>query len=73
MLILDPHCLDKFPLLKEYHQRMIERPKLKVTPYPHINFIFLVPADIIPTLTFFKAWCEKRNAADVKVNGNGKQ
>ncbi|VDK72107.1 unnamed protein product [Litomosoides sigmodontis] len=27
--ILDPHCLDKFPLLKAYHQRMGERPKLK--------------------------------------------
>ncbi|VDN34708.1 unnamed protein product [Gongylonema pulchrum] len=31
LLILDPHCLDKFPLLKEYHSRMAERPNLKVT------------------------------------------
>nr|ADP24698.1 glutathione-s-transferase pi class [Wuchereria bancrofti] len=27
--ILDPHCLDKFPLLKAYHQRMEDRPGLK--------------------------------------------
>ncbi|KAL3990540.1 Glutathione S-transferase P [Acanthocheilonema viteae] len=27
--ILDPHCLNKFPLLKAFHQRMQERPKLK--------------------------------------------
>uniref|UniRef100_A0A0R3RVH1 Glutathione S-transferase n=1 Tax=Elaeophora elaphi TaxID=1147741 RepID=A0A0R3RVH1_9BILA len=27
--ILDPHCLDKFPLLKAYRQRMKERPRLK--------------------------------------------
>uniref|UniRef100_A0A915PMA9 Glutathione S-transferase n=1 Tax=Setaria digitata TaxID=48799 RepID=A0A915PMA9_9BILA len=27
--ILDPHCLDKFPLLKAYYQRMADRPKLK--------------------------------------------
>ncbi|VDN02261.1 unnamed protein product [Thelazia callipaeda] len=47
-LILDPHCLDKFPLLKAYHARMANRPKLK-------------------------AYCEKRNAAGVPVNGNNKQ
>uniref|UniRef100_A0A2K6VVE2 Glutathione S-transferase n=1 Tax=Onchocerca volvulus TaxID=6282 RepID=A0A2K6VVE2_ONCVO len=45
--ILDPHCLDKFPLLKAFHQRMKDRPKLK--------------------------YCEKRDAAKVPVNGNGKQ
>ncbi|EFO27159.1 hypothetical protein LOAG_01321 [Loa loa] len=27
--ILDPHCLDKFPLLKAYRQRMEDRPRLK--------------------------------------------
>ncbi|CAG9534031.1 unnamed protein product [Cercopithifilaria johnstoni] len=27
--VLDPHCLDKFPLLKAYRQRMEDRPKLK--------------------------------------------
>uniref|UniRef100_A0AAF5PL58 Glutathione S-transferase n=2 Tax=Wuchereria bancrofti TaxID=6293 RepID=A0AAF5PL58_WUCBA len=27
--ILDPHCLDRFPLLKAYHQRMEDRPGLK--------------------------------------------
>ncbi|VDN38620.1 unnamed protein product [Gongylonema pulchrum] len=31
LLILDSHCLDKFPLLKEYHRRMAEGPNLKVT------------------------------------------
>nr|1TU7_A Chain A, Glutathione S-transferase 2 [Onchocerca volvulus]1TU7_B Chain B, Glutathione S-transferase 2 [Onchocerca volvulus]1TU8_A Chain A, Glutathione S-transferase 2 [Onchocerca volvulus]1TU8_B Chain B, Glutathione S-transferase 2 [Onchocerca volvulus]1TU8_C Chain C, Glutathione S-transferase 2 [Onchocerca volvulus]1TU8_D Chain D, Glutathione S-transferase 2 [Onchocerca volvulus] len=46
--ILDPHCLDKFPLLKVFHQRMKDRPKLK-------------------------EYCEKRDAAKVPVNGNGKQ
>nr|CAA58767.1 glutathione transferase [Onchocerca volvulus] len=46
--ILDPHCLDKFPLLKTFHQRMKDRPKLK-------------------------EYCEKRDAAKVPVNGNGKQ
>ncbi|OZC08993.1 glutathione S-transferase protein [Onchocerca flexuosa] len=46
--ILDPHCLDKFPLLKAFHQRMRDRPKLK-------------------------EYCEKRDAAKVPVNGNGKQ
>ncbi|VDK61941.1 unnamed protein product [Onchocerca ochengi] len=46
--ILDPHCLDKFPLLKAFHQRMKDRPKLK-------------------------EYCEKRDAAKVPVNGNGKQ
>nr|P46426.1 RecName: Full=Glutathione S-transferase; AltName: Full=GST class-pi [Dirofilaria immitis]AAA21585.1 glutathione S-transferase [Dirofilaria immitis] len=27
--ILDPHCLEKFPLLKAFHQRLGDKPKIK--------------------------------------------
>lgn len=28
-LVLDPNCLDKFPKLKAYHAKMLERPGIK--------------------------------------------